>query len=57
MVKSVMKFLEDECGATAVEYAMIVALVSVGVVGGIDMMGQGADAAMASAGQETVAQP
>lgn len=57
MIRNVIGFLADKCGATAMEYAMIAALILVGAVGGIDMMGQGADSGMSavSSGLETVA--
>ena len=57
MIRSVMGFLKDERGVTAVEFAIVAALVMVGVVGGIDMMGQGVDSGVSSvaSGQETAA--
>lgn len=59
MIRNVIGFLTDESGATAIEYALIAALVSVGVVGGIDMMGQGVNGAMSSVSSdlEAVARP
>ena len=57
MIRSVMGFLTDQCGATAIEFAIVAALVMVGVVGGIDMMGQGVDSGVSSvaSGQEMAA--
>jgi len=59
MIRTLMGFLMDESGATAADYALIAALISVGVVGGIDMMGQGAHDSMTSvsSGLEAVARP
>lgn len=34
------RFLDDETGATAIEYGLIVALISVGTVGGIGYYGE-----------------
>lgn len=48
MIRILIGFLKDERGVTAIEYALVAALVSVGVVGGIDMLGQGVDGAMSS---------
>jgi Flp pilus assembly pilin Flp len=57
MIRNVMGFLKDERGVTAVEFAIVAALVMVGVVGGIDIMGQGADGSLSSvpSGQEMAA--
>jgi pilus assembly protein Flp/PilA len=57
MIRTLMGFLRDERGATAADYALIAALVSVAVVGGIDIMGQRAHDAMTSvsSGLEAVA--
>ena len=57
MFRTVIEFLADENGATAIEYAMIAALVSVGVVGAIDILGKAVDGSMTSVASdlETVA--
>ena len=57
MIRSVTGFLKDERGVTAVEFAIVAALVMVGIVGGIDMMGQGVDSGVSSvpSGQEMAA--
>jgi Flp pilus assembly pilin Flp len=34
-------FLRSECGATAIEYAMIVCLVFLAIVGGVTALGRG----------------
>jgi pilus assembly protein Flp/PilA len=41
MTKTLRRFLRDETGATAIEYGLIVAVLSLAVVGGI---GKAADA-------------
>lgn len=55
MIRKVMGFLDDEGGATAVDYATIAALAAVGLFGVVDIMGQDAVAGVAtvSAGAET----
>ncbi len=57
MIRTVIEFLADESGATAIEYATIAALVSVGVVGAFDILGQAVDGSMTSVASdlETVA--
>ena len=57
MVRTMIEVLADESGATAIEYATIAALVSVGVVGAIDILGQAVDGSMTSVATdlETVA--
>lgn len=59
MIQNVIGFFMDEKGMAATEYAMIAALLVVGVVGAIDMMGHGAAGAVTSvsSGLETVARP
>ena len=49
MVQRMMGFLADEGGATAVDFATIVALAAVGLFGVVDIMGQDAVAGLASA--------
>ena len=48
MIRTMIEFLADESGATAIEYAMIAALVSVGIVGTVDILGQTVDGSMTS---------
>ena len=48
MIRTMIEFLADESGATAIEYAMIAALVSVGIVGAVDILGQTVDGSMTS---------
>jgi Flp pilus assembly pilin Flp len=54
MIRRLIEFLQDERGATAVDYAMIAALLAVGVVGGIDILGHGADGAAVPSTFDTV---
>ena len=46
MIRTMIEFLADESGATAIGYATIAALVSVGIVGAIDILGQTVDGSM-----------
>ncbi len=52
MIRTVIEFLADESGATAIEYATIAALVSVGVVGAVDILGQTVDGSMTTVAAE-----
>ncbi len=52
MIRTMIEFLADESGATAIEYATIAALVSVGLVGTFDIMGQSANGSMTSVAAE-----
>jgi len=47
MIRKLIELLRDQRGATAADYAVIVALFAVGVVGGIDILQNGADGAAA----------
>ena len=38
-MKTLKKFLRDESGATAIEYGLIAALVSVVIIGGLNVVG------------------
>jgi len=40
MLKSLKNFCEDESGATAIEYGLIAALVSVAAIGALTTMGE-----------------
>lgn len=44
MTKMVQSFLRDESGATAVEYGLIAALVSVAAIAAMTLLGQNLDA-------------
>jgi len=39
MVKAMVRFLNDEEGATAIEYALIAGLISMGIIGGAGLLG------------------
>jgi pilus assembly protein Flp/PilA len=40
MTKFVTRFLKDESGATAIEYGLIAALISVVIVGAVGLVGE-----------------
>ena len=44
MTKLVSRFLNDESGATAIEYGLIAALISVVIIGGATAVGTSLDA-------------
>ena len=44
MKEKVMNFLKDEEGATAIEYGLIAALISIMIVGGATLLGTTLDA-------------
>ncbi len=52
MARKIIQFLADESGATAIEYATIAALVSVGLVGTFEIMGQSVNGSMTSVAAE-----
>ena len=39
MIRTMIEFMADESGATAIEFSMLAAMVSVGIVGAIDIFG------------------
>ena len=41
MVQIFIKFMKNESGATAIEYGLIAALISVGIIGGATAVGGG----------------
>ena len=43
-MKFVTRFLKDESGATAIEYGLIAALISVAIIGGVSAVGTEVDA-------------
>lgn len=51
-MNSVMKFLRDEEGATAVEYGLIVGLIAVGLIVAFTLLGGGLDTLFTTAGNE-----
>lgn len=44
MTKIFARLMKDESGATAIEYGLIAALISVALIGGARALGQGLDA-------------
>jgi len=42
-MKTLKTFLADESGATAIEYALIAALIGLGIIGGLTAFGNEAD--------------
>ena len=42
-MKFVARFLKDESGATAIEYGLIAALISVAIIGGVSAVGTEVD--------------
>lgn len=38
-MKNLVKFVKDESGATAIEYGLIAALISVAIIGGVTALG------------------
>ena len=44
MTRLIRRFLNDEGGATAIEYGLIAALIAVAVIGGVSTLGQNANA-------------
>ncbi|WP_425991931.1 Flp family type IVb pilin [Brevundimonas sp. TWP2-3-2] len=39
MTKSISRFVEDESGATAIEYGLIAALIAVVIIGAVQLVG------------------
>ena len=50
MIKKFMQFLKDEEGATAVEYAVMVALIALVVMGGAALLGNSANDTLGTVG-------
>lgn len=46
------KFIRDEKGATALEYALIAGLIAVAVIGGLTAIGDGVNGSMNKASEE-----
>jgi pilus assembly protein Flp/PilA len=51
-MKKLMRFFKDEDGATAVEYALMVALIAGVIVGAVTLLGQGASARFQAAADD-----
>ena len=58
MAQLLNKFLDDECGATAIEYAMIAMIVGLGIIGSLQGLPEGFNGIMnnASAGLSTASE-
>ncbi|MDB5561666.1 MAG: pilus assembly protein [Hyphomicrobiales bacterium] len=61
-MKTIAKFVEDESGATAIEYGLIAALIAVGIIVAATTLGTNLSALFTSigdrlAGQATLAAP
>ncbi len=54
-MKFVSRFLKDESGATAIEYGLIAALISVAIVGGASTLGNNVGATFTNVGGNMVA--
>lgn len=52
MTRMINKFLKNRSGATAVEYALIVALLAAVIVTAVDQLGQGIGDAFSSIGDK-----
>ncbi len=57
MIKKFMKFLKDEDGVTAVEYAVMAALIALVVIGGATILGQNTDATFRDIAEEVPGRP
>jgi len=44
------RFINDESGATAIEYGLLAALIGVGIVGGASLLGNGLNEGFAAIG-------
>ena len=43
MTKFISKFVQDESGATAIEYGLIAALIAVAIIGAVGLLGKQLD--------------
>ena len=50
MLKFVSTFIADESGATAIEYGLIVALLSVVIIGAVTTLGKNLNSSLSTAG-------
>ena len=50
MLKFVSTFVSDESGATAIEYGLIVALLSVVIIGAVTTLGKNLNSSLSTAG-------
>jgi pilus assembly protein Flp/PilA len=49
-MRSVFKFLQDETGATAAEYALLVAFIAVVIIGGAALIGTNISGSLSTTG-------
>jgi|GEM_PF-155944 len=52
MQKVMARFINDESGATAIEYGLLAALIGVGIVGGATILGNNLNASFTSIGEK-----
>jgi pilus assembly protein Flp/PilA len=50
MKNAILRFLADESGATAIEYGLIVSLISVLIIGAVTTLGTNLNTTLSSAG-------
>ena len=51
-MKNLVQFLKDKSGATAIEYGLIAALISVAIIGGVTTLGSNTQGTFAKVGGE-----
>ena len=51
-MKTFVKFLQDKSGATAIEYGLIAALISVAIIGGVTTLGSNTQGTFNKVGTE-----
>ena len=51
-MKLVARFMKDESGATAIEYGLIAALISVAIIGGVTTLGTSLDNTFSTLGAD-----
>jgi len=52
MTNMVVKFINDESGATAIEYALLAALISVAILGGATLLGNSVSSNYVAVGED-----
>lgn len=55
-MKTIARFLKDESGATAIEYGLIAALISIGIITAATILGNGLAGLFSSIGNKLVNQ-
>jgi pilus assembly protein Flp/PilA len=51
-MKTLLRFLKNEFGATAIEYGLIAALISVAIIGGATALGTGVNNTLTNVGNQ-----